>query len=158
MTRGQCEVHLGVLHPIESYWLAYGTEEKTGRLRRELNDDFDALTAWLIGDTKDFDFIAESLIPQLYQGIQDGRLRMGEMSYSVLLAPNMLTMRRTTLKMLRELKAAGGAHRIHRVFAAIFGRHKERGGSGVRGRLRICPLYAKPAATGVGRRQPAGSL
>ncbi len=108
MTRGQCEVHLGVLHPIESYWLAYGTEEKTGRLRRELNDDFDALTAWLIGDTKDFDFIAESLIPQLYQGIQDGRLRMGEMSYSVLLAPNMLTMRRTTLKMLRELKAAGG--------------------------------------------------
>lgn len=108
MTRGKCEVNLGVLHPIESYWLAYGSEEKTGRLRRELNDDFDELTGWLIGDTKDFDLIAESLVPQLYKGVKGGRVQMGEMSYSVLLAPNMLTMRRTTLDMLRAFRRAGG--------------------------------------------------
>ncbi len=108
MTRGKCAVNLGVLHPIESYWLAYGSEEKTGQLRRALNDNFDELSGWLIGDTKDFDLIAESLVPQLYKGITDGRVQIGEMSYSVLLAPNMLTMRRTTLDMLRAFRAAGG--------------------------------------------------
>lgn len=108
MTRGKCELNLGVLHPIESYWLTYGTEEKTGRLRDELNGHFDALTEWLISDTKDFDLIAESLVPQLYKGICEGRLQIGEMSYSTVLAPNMLTMRRTTLDMLRAFKRAGG--------------------------------------------------
>lgn len=108
MTRGKCEIHLGVLHPIESYWLTYGTQEKTGQLRSELNQAFDVLTDWLIGDTKDFDLIAESLIPQLFGGVQDGRVLMGEMSYSVLLAPNMLTLRSSTLRMLRAFKQAGG--------------------------------------------------
>lgn len=108
MTRGKCDINLGVLHPIESYWLTFGSEEKTGRLRSELNQDFDTLTSWLIGDTKDFDLIAESLIPQLFGGVQDGRMHIGQMSYSVLLAPNMLTLRRSTLSMLRQFKQAGG--------------------------------------------------
>lgn len=108
MTRGKCEVNLGVLHPIESYWLAYGSEEKTGRLRRELDESFDMLTGWLIGDTKDFDLIAESLIETLFRGADNGRVQIGEMSYSTILAPNMLTMRSSTLKMLRDFKNAGG--------------------------------------------------
>ena len=108
MTRGKCVVHLGVLHPVESYWLAYGSEEKTGRLRRELDESFDQLTGWLIGDTKDFDLIAESLAESLFRGARDGRIQIGEMSYSVILAPNMLTMRSSTLRLLREFRAAGG--------------------------------------------------
>lgn len=108
MSRGRCVVNLGVLHPIESYWLTYGTEEKTGRLRAELNEAFDQLTGWLIGDAKDFDLIAESLVDRLYGGVADGRVALGEMRYAALLAPNMLTMRGATLSMLRDFKAAGG--------------------------------------------------
>lgn len=108
MTRGKFCTNLGVLHPVESYWLAYGTEEKTGQLRRALDENFEMLTSWLIGDTKDFDLICESLMDQLYKGCADGRACMGEMSYSTILAPNMLTMRSSTLRMLREFKQAGG--------------------------------------------------
>ena len=108
MTRGKCDVHLAVLHPIESYWLTFGTEEKTGRLRKELNDAFDQLTGWLIGDTKDFDFIAESLVHPLFKGAKDGCVQIGEMRYSTILAPNMLTLRSETLAMLKAFRQAGG--------------------------------------------------
>lgn len=108
MTRGKCIVNLGVLHPVESYWLCHGSDEKTGSLRRELDDNFDMLTKWLIGDAKDFDLIAESLVKELYRGSADGKAHIGEMTYSTILAPNMITMRSDTLHMLRELKQAGG--------------------------------------------------
>lgn len=108
MTRGKFSTHLGVLHPVESYWLAYGTEEKTGQLRRELDENFDMLTSWLIGDTKDFDLICESLMGELYRGCQEGQVHIGEMAYSTILAPNMITMRSTTLEMLKAFKQAGG--------------------------------------------------
>ena len=108
LTRGKFVTNLGVLHPIESYWLCYGPEDKTGMLRRELDDNFDMLTRWLIGDAKDFDLIAESLVKELYKGTEGGRLQIGEMSYHTILAPNMLTIRSETLQMLKDFKAAGG--------------------------------------------------
>lgn len=108
MTRGKFVTNLGVIHPIESYWMCYGAEDKTGQLRRELDDNFDMLTRWLIGDAKDFDLIAESLVKELYKGTKEQRLLIGEMSYSTILAPNMLTIRFETLQMLKEFKAAGG--------------------------------------------------
>ncbi len=108
MTRGKCLINLGVLHPVESYWLCHGSDEKTGTLRQELDDAFDMITKWLIGDAKDFDLIAESLVKELYKGSADGKVNVGEMQYSTILAPNMLTMRSDTLHMLREFKQAGG--------------------------------------------------
>lgn len=108
LTRGKCVVKLGVLHPIESYWLCYGSDEKTGELRNELDEDFDMLTRWLLGNAKDFDLIAESLIHELYSGSSEGMVRIGKMEYSTLLVPNMLTMRSETLAMLQEFKNAGG--------------------------------------------------
>lgn len=108
MTRGKCLVKLAVLHPIESYWLCNGTKEKTGALRRKLDEGFDQLTKWLLGDSKDFDFIAESLIKELYKKSENGELQFGEMSYSTVLIPNVLTIRSETLNMLMELKKAGG--------------------------------------------------
>lgn len=108
MTRGKCLVKLAVLHPIESYWLCYGSEEKTGALRRKLDENFDQLTRWLLGDAKDFDLIAESLVNELYKGCVNGKIYFGEMAYSTILVPNMLTMRSETLKMLKKLKEVGG--------------------------------------------------
>lgn len=108
MTRGTCLVNLAVLHPVESYWLCHGSDEKTGTLRRELDDAFDMITKWLIGDAKDFDLIAESLVKELYKGSKDGKVQVGKMQYTTILAPNMITMRSETLQMLREFKQAGG--------------------------------------------------
>ncbi len=64
LTRGKAVCRIGVIHPIESYWLRFGPEEHTGeeRKQREANFQKPARVAALYGHL-DFDFICESLLP-----------------------------------------------------------------------------------------------
>ena len=107
MTRGQASVSVGVIHPIESYWLYYGPNEQTGLIRDELEENFANLTRWLLFGLIDFDFIAESLLPGQNQGI-DRQLHVGKMNYDVILLPAMKTIRRSTLKILESFADQGG--------------------------------------------------
>ena len=64
------DVRIGVIHPIESYWLTWGrTVRQSKRIRQQ--DNFDNLINWLLFSNLDFDFIAESMIPELYKGSED---------------------------------------------------------------------------------------
>jgi hypothetical protein len=62
MTRGRTVVRIGVIHPIESFWLAYGPMSQTGGEREERQQNFEMLTNILLYDQLDFDFISESLL------------------------------------------------------------------------------------------------
>lgn len=108
MSRGKALVKIGVIHPIETCWLLWGTEEKTGKAVEELDGQFVELTNWLLGNCLDFDFISEALIPELYKGTDGKTISIGAMNYEVLLVPFMETMRKSTLDMLCQWKAAGG--------------------------------------------------
>ncbi|MBT9777991.1 hypothetical protein GPL15_15935 [Clostridium sp. MCC353] len=108
MSRGRAGVKIGVLHPVESCWTLWGTMEKTGEAVKELDGQFLRLTAWLLGSCLDFDFISESLIPQLYNGSGENGLAIGEMEYQAVVVPYMKTMRSTTLTALEEFRKAGG--------------------------------------------------
>ena len=33
LTRGTCDIHVGVVHPVESYWLHWGPREQTAAVR-----------------------------------------------------------------------------------------------------------------------------
>ena len=59
--RGKAVVKIGVIHPIESYWLYWGNKEQTQGLRDEMDERFKKLTEWLLFGLIDFDFISESL-------------------------------------------------------------------------------------------------
>lgn len=61
-------VRIGVIHPVESYWLHYGPQELNGRICREMEERFEGITRWLLFEHLDFDFIAESLLPGLCGG------------------------------------------------------------------------------------------
>lgn len=102
LRRGKPVVKIGVIHPVESYWILYGPNEQTGLRRQELDDRFQALTEWLLFHNLDFDFLSESLLP----GAWDGR-RVGEMEYDVILVPGCLTLRNTTLSVLKEFHKRG---------------------------------------------------
>ena len=65
LTRGTPEVKVGVIHPIESYWLYWGPQDKTAIKREELENNFKNITEWLLFGLIDFDYIAESLLPSL---------------------------------------------------------------------------------------------
>ena len=58
MTRGVPVVKVGVIHPVESYWLHWGPAESTALIRTEMDQNFQNLTQWLLFGGVDFDFIS----------------------------------------------------------------------------------------------------
>ncbi len=108
LTRGTPRVRVGVIHPIESYWLAFGPSESTAAKRQELEENFENVIKWLLGGQIDFDFISESLLPEQYAPSDDGKLHVGEMAYSAILLPGPDTIRSTTVQILEAFAKQGG--------------------------------------------------
>lgn len=110
MTRGKADVKIGVIHPIESYWLYWGTEEKTGGIREEMDDNFKKMIDWLLYSCLDFDFISESLLPMqsCLDSIEKGYFPVGDMNYEVIVVPNCVTLRKSTLERLKAFTQKGG--------------------------------------------------
>jgi len=108
MTRGRPICRIAVIHPIESYWLHYGPEAQTKDARDEMDERFAQLAEWLLYNQLDFDYICESLLPVQYVPKGEG-FQVGEMHYDVVLAPNLETIRLTTLHALKEFAAKGGS-------------------------------------------------
>ena len=108
MTRGQARVRIGVIHPIESYWLHFGPQEQTATKRRQAEENFNNLLQWLLYGMLDFDFICESLLPQL-SSVQSGDgFIVGEMTYDVVIVPPTVTLRNSTLECLEKFVSVGG--------------------------------------------------
>ncbi len=105
---GSPEVKVGVIHPVESYWLAWGPAEQTAAERQERDENFVNLIKWLLYGFIDFDFISESLLPEQKNEPKQGGFAVGEMEYEVILVPGLRTMRSTTLKRLEEFATGGG--------------------------------------------------
>ena len=107
MTRGKPVVRVGVIHPVESYWLHWGPSEQTHAARQRLESQFSQITDWLLLGSVDFDFISESLLPSLNEK-GSAPLKVGEMAYDVVIVPGCETLRSTTLERLEAFHAAGG--------------------------------------------------
>lgn len=107
MTRGKAIVKVGVIHPVESYWLHWGPAEQTALIRDNMDANFQNMTEWLLFGGIDFDFISESLLPQLCEEA-GAPLKVGQMDYDVILVPGCETLRSTTLKRLEDFVEAGG--------------------------------------------------
>lgn len=102
MRRGIPLVRIGVIHPIESFWLLFGPNEQTALERQELDDQFLNVTEWLLFQNLDFDYISESLLPEQWDSP-----KVGVMDYDVIVIPGCLTLRSTTVEILCEMKSAG---------------------------------------------------
>lgn len=107
MTRGSAEVRLGVIHPVESYWLHFGPAEQTAGIRSQMDRNFRDLTQWLLCGSIDFDFISESLLPEQCP-VGGAPLRVGKMAYDTVIVPGCETLRGSTLERLEAFAAAGG--------------------------------------------------
>ncbi len=108
LTRGKAKVRVGVIHPIESYWLYWGTVEQTSGIRDELEEHFQNITQWLLFGLIDFDFIAESLLPELVKVPVFAPIKIGEMMYDVIVIPGCITLRQKTTLYLEQFQKQGG--------------------------------------------------
>ena len=110
LTRGKARCRVGVVHPIESYWLHWGAKENTEEIRSQMDSRFRDLTAWLLRGLIDFDFISESLLPEQCPADFEprGGFPVGEMRYEAVLVPPVETLRTTTIERLRRFASEGG--------------------------------------------------
>ncbi len=108
MTRGTPLIRIGVIHPVESCWIAYGPDDLTSLKRTGLDRRFEELNRWLLMDTLDFDYICESTLPDLYRPDAGSGFTVGEMSYDAVIVAGCDTLRRTTLDALRSFRDRGG--------------------------------------------------
>lgn len=109
LTRGKAEVKIGVIHPIESYWLFWGTREHTEGIRKGMDEHFVQLVKWLVYGLMDFDFISEALLESdSHHCSQDAGFKVGAMTYDVIVVPDCVTLRSNTLKRLQDFVNRGG--------------------------------------------------
>ncbi len=108
LSRGRAVCRVGVIHPIESFWLAFGPNDTSASEKARYEEQFENLTNWLLRGLIDFDFIAESLLPQQAGAIVDRTLPVGEMAYKAVLVPGLRTIRSSTLDQLEAFANAGG--------------------------------------------------
>ena len=109
LTRGKARCRVGVVHPVESYWLHWGAKENTEAIRAQMDARFKDLTAWLLKGLIDFDFISESLLPTQCAADFDGTsFPVGEMAYDTIIVPPVETLRTTTIQRLARFAENGG--------------------------------------------------
>ena len=107
LTRGKAVVRVGVIHPIESFWISYGPNDQTQDIREQLDTNYESLMQWLLYGTIDFDLISESILAEMEEDYDEG-FSVGEVKYSVILVPDCRTIRRTTFERLKKFAKAGG--------------------------------------------------
>ncbi|MBR2473766.1 MAG: hypothetical protein IKB51_01905 [Clostridia bacterium] len=107
MTRGKPDVSIGVIHPIESYWLHWGPGATTLAKRNQLDDNFQNLIKWLLFNQLDFDYISESLFPEACKKVENP-IKVGKMKYDVIVVPALETIRSSTVERLAKFVSAGG--------------------------------------------------
>lgn len=108
LMRGKVIAKIGVIHPVESYWLHFGPKEQTAQVREALEQDFQNITKWLLFGQLDFDYLSESLLPDQNVRMEENKLCVGAMQYEAILVPGCETLRSTTIQILKDFVKEGG--------------------------------------------------
>ena len=107
LSRGEPEVRVGVIYPVDSYNMHFASMAETGVICDELERAYEQTAEWLLAGGFDFDYISESLLPELCS--EGGApLCVGKMKYDAILVANCMTLRPHTVKMLEKFKQEGG--------------------------------------------------
>ena len=107
LTRGRAKTNVAVLHPIESFWMHYGSKAECSAEYNELDAQFVETCNWLLLSSFNFDYISESLLPELCKN-PSCPLKVGNMEYDTVLLDNCETLRDTTLAALIKFADNGG--------------------------------------------------
>ena len=107
LSRGRNTARVAVIHPIESYWLAFGPKGESSARKEWLEKAFLGLTEWLIFGGVEFDFISEALLPDLCQKAT-APLKVGKATYDAVIVPPLLTLKDSTVTRLTDFACAGG--------------------------------------------------
>ena len=106
LTRGKPIRDVLVIHTIESAWGQYLPGAANEQVRR-LSDAFSSLLLLLLGRHCDFDLGDESLLAE-HGRAAAGKLKVARMEYRLVIVPPAVTLRASTVALLRRFQAGGG--------------------------------------------------
>ena len=105
LTEGTKLVDVLLIHPMHSGWISYdGTNNET---IRKLDVDFIRASETLSGLHIDYHFGDETLIRK-YGSVENGKLQVGNGSYTAVVLPSMITIDSSTLDLLEKFTEQGG--------------------------------------------------
>jgi hypothetical protein len=110
-SRGEAMRPLLVLHPVESVWSLAGLDWKQHEAVGELDGQHEQLRQWLLEEHLDFDYGDEDMLDRWGEVVRNESgpaFRLYEARYEAVLVPPMVTMRSSTLEMLKQFAEAGG--------------------------------------------------
>ncbi len=122
LSEGEEVRHILVIHPIESTWFGrplecYGKEEQinvngyfvhTGEEKRKEMSRLQSITDLLLREHLDFDYGDEELLTR-HAKVGKKTFRVGTAAYGTVVLPELLTVRKTTLELLRQFAGNGGS-------------------------------------------------
>ena len=108
MTGGKEIRDILVIHPVESVWSVQRSGDREYcSAEKALDSDWNTLSDHLLTVNLDFDFGDEEMLSRLAK-VENGVFRVGQAEYRAVVIPRILTIRSTTLKLLKEWAEAGG--------------------------------------------------
>lgn len=105
LDQGDLVAEVAVLHPIESAWALWDGSSPAGG--ESYSADFETLSQELLDAGIGFEYVDERILSR-HGSVASGRLASGDCSYRVVVVPPMLTIRRTTLSLLKQFVEEGG--------------------------------------------------
>lgn len=114
VSQGKREVDILVLHPIASVWSEYSPLHKLNNLAIEngvYDIPFTNLSKALIANKLDFHY-GDEIIMEKHAKVENGRLVIGQHSYSTVVVPPTLTLRSSTFRLLNDFAQSAGADRL----------------------------------------------
>jgi len=111
MTEGSEVRDLLVIHPVESMWLKCKLGWRTDQQVNDYDRMFWKLSDFLLAGHIDFDYGNEEIMSQhgrIKRENDDTKLFVGKAPYRCVLVPPLVTMRRSTLDLLKKFRSAGG--------------------------------------------------
>ncbi|MBU4212310.1 MAG: hypothetical protein KKD33_06985 [Verrucomicrobia bacterium] len=111
MTRGTEVRDLLVIHPMESMWLLHRKAWAKDPNVKTLDALMPHVRDMLLQQHLDFDYGSEDIMERhgrITHGVHGPELRIGRAAYRSVLVPPLMTIRRSTLDLLRRFREAGG--------------------------------------------------
>lgn len=108
LTRGKRVTKIAVLHSVESMWVRSGNSDITKIECKHQEKRFKEVSQWLLYNTLDYDYLSESLLKEQDIKYGDNCLWVGMAKYNMILIPNFVTVRGTTLDILEKFANQGG--------------------------------------------------
>lgn len=110
LTKGRAVRDVAVIHPIESAWgVAYQQLESGADFIRtkELDIDLKKVQQILLEEHFDFEYVDEDILAR-HGSVRNGRFCLAKSSYSTVIVPPSVTLRKSTCDMLAKFADAGG--------------------------------------------------